>query len=119
LPECCDETWPELKSDAEDEQDQPEFFHKLEGVMIDRFSEVTDKDAGEKDTGSAEADTTKLQTAQCHPGDADNGENADGMCDRLGFVELKEPAHAFTTMRFCFVAPLSDLGLTACHKQRP
>ena len=93
LPKRSEKTRTKLETDGKDEEDQSELLHKIECAMIDLFAEVSDENPCEEHARCAEADATKLEAAKRHAGDTDEREHADGMCDRLRFMEVEEPAH--------------------------
>ena len=99
LPQRREEAGAELQADGEDKQDQPELFHEIERVMIDRLAEVPDEDAREEHARRAEADAAEFQTPERHPEHAHESEHADGVRDGLRFVELEEPAHPSSCRR--------------------
>ena len=76
--------------------------------MIDWIAKVADEDAGEKHTGSAQADAAKFQTAERHPKHANEGQRADGVRDGLRFVEFEKPVHAWATRQPIMRAPESN-----------
>ncbi len=94
---CCrkrrEEAGPELQTDREDKQDEPQLFHEIERVMIHRFTEVPDDDPGKQHARRAKADAAELQTPERHSQHANERERADRMRDWLGLVQLKQPAH--------------------------
>ena len=104
---------PELQPDGEDEQDQPELLHEIERVMIHRLAEMPDENPRKQHARRAEPDAAKLQTPERHPHHAHEREHADGVRDRLRFVEFEEPAHVLLRSIIAARVPvrLSDLGL--------
>jgi hypothetical protein len=67
LPQRGEEARPELQPDREDEQNQPEFLHEIERVMIHRRAKVSDENAREQDPRRAEPDTAKLELPKAIP----------------------------------------------------
>jgi hypothetical protein len=65
----------------------------MQRVLIDWITEVANDNSGEENSGGAESDPAKLQTAKRHAEDADKRERPDGVGNRLGAMKFKEPAH--------------------------
>ncbi len=94
LAQRGEEAGAELQADGEDEQNQAELLHEIERVMIHRFAEMPDEDAGEEHPRCAEADSAELHAPQRHAEHAYEGEHPDGVRDGLRPMQLEEPAHA-------------------------
>ena len=98
LPQRREETGAKLQTDREDKQDQPEFLHEIERVMIDCLAKMPDENPGKQHAGRPEPNPAKFEAAQRHPHHTHERQHANGVRDRLGFVEFEEPAHAFAEL---------------------
>src|SRR5262249_11250862 len=81
LPTCSEKAGSKLESNRENKQDQSEFLHKIKGAMIDLFTEVPDENPCEKYSSCSKANAAKLEAANSHANNADEGKEADCVCD--------------------------------------
>jgi hypothetical protein len=70
MPECREEAGPQLHTYGENEENKAELFDEREGMVIDRFTEMTAHNSGKKNAGSAETDSAKFESAEQHSKDA-------------------------------------------------
>src|SRR4030095_15880982 len=88
-----EETRPELQTDCEDEQDQPEFPDEFERVMIHRVAEVPDENSREQHARRAQPDAANFEAPKRHAEHANQRERAARVRHRLRLVKLLEPVH--------------------------
>ncbi len=62
--EGVQEAWPDVDADGVDEEDQPEFAHEMQDVVVDPGAEMREEQAGEEYAGGAETDAAYFELAE-------------------------------------------------------
>jgi len=109
----------QLEADGEYEQDEPELLDEVERMVIDRFAEMADEDAGKQDTCRTESNPTKFGAAERHADDANEREDSDRMSDGLGLMKLEDPAHEVTSSVLSSIASATSPNSTGTKKRTP
>lgn len=85
----------DLKSQGVNEEDQSEFAHEFEHVMIEGEFKVPEGQACEQDAGRAEPDVADLDFANRDAGAARDSEEDDRTCDGFVDEEMLKPVHNY------------------------